>query len=104
MHLPRPSLRPSLPWDNELTFKPRELVAFGVAGDIEPPGAPGYSTTNYIVLQLIAETLTGQPIQALIAERLTGPLGMPGTALPPNEDTTLPAPVSRGYLSATCVE
>ena len=29
---------------------------------------------------------------------------MTGTALPPNEDTTLPEPLARGYMSPACVE
>ncbi|MFV2063418.1 MAG: serine hydrolase domain-containing protein, partial [Chloroflexota bacterium] len=81
-----------------------ELIGFGADGDVSPPGTGGYSTTNYIALQEIAETLTGQTIQELIRERVSDPLGMTGTALPPNEDTTLPEPFARGYLSPACVE
>lgn len=80
-----------------------QLIGFGADGEVQPPGTPGYSTTNYIALQEIAESLTGQTIQDLIAERVTEPLGMPDTSLPPNDDTTLPEPFSRGYLSPACV-
>ncbi len=80
-----------------------QLIGYGADGEVQPAGTPGYSTTGYIALQEIAESLTGQTIQDLIAERITEPLGMIGTALPPNEDTTLPEPVSRGYLSTACI-
>lgn len=80
-----------------------QLIGYGADGTVKTPGTPGYSTTGYIALQVIAETLTGQSIQDLIRERVTEPLGMSGTALPPNDDTTLPDPVAHGYLSAACV-
>lgn len=88
---------PDTQWD------PIDLIGFGVESGLQPVGTPGYSTTNYVILQKIAETLTGQPIQELVKERLADPLGMPGTALPYNEDTTLPEPFARGYLSTECV-
>ena len=81
-----------------------QLIGFGADGAVQPPGTGGYSTTNYIALQVIAETLTGKSIQDLIRERVTEPLGMTGTALPPNEDTTLPEPFARGYMSPACVD
>jgi D-alanyl-D-alanine carboxypeptidase len=81
-----------------------QLIGFGADGEVKAPGTGGYSTTNFIALQVIAETLTGRSIQDLIRERITEPLGMSGTALPPNEDTTLPEPVAHGYMSPACVD
>ena len=48
----------------------------------------------------IAETVTEQSLAELIEQRLTGPLGMSDTALPPNEDTTLPDPAAHGRKPA----
>jgi D-alanyl-D-alanine carboxypeptidase len=87
---------PDTQWD------PEQLIRFGIDAGIQPVGTPGYSTTGYVILQRIAESLTGKPIQELVTERLTEPLGMPGTALPYNEDTTLPEPFARGYMSPAC--
>lgn len=84
-------------------WTPEQLIRFGVSGEIKPAGTAGYSTTNYIVLQQIAESLTGQTIQALIKNKITIPLGMTNTALPYNTDTTLPEPVSHGYLGTSCI-
>jgi D-alanyl-D-alanine carboxypeptidase len=89
---------PSTVWTSD------QLISFGADGDVNPPGTPGYSTTGYIALQEIAETLTGQTIAELIAERATEPLGLTATALPPNEDTTLPEPVAHGYMSPACIK
>ena len=88
---------PDTEWD------PMDLIRFGVERGLAPVGTPGYSTTGYIILQEIAESLTGKPMQELVKERLTEPLGMPDTALPYNEDTTLPEPVAHGYMSPACV-
>ena len=65
-------------------WEPLYLIGFGVGRGLQPLGTGGYSTTNYVILQEIAESLTGQSIQELLAERLTAPLGMPDTALPYN--------------------
>lgn len=88
---------PDTQWD------PLDLIAYGVERGLAPAGTPGYSTTGYVILQEIAETLTGKTIQELVTERLTDPLGMPDTALPYNDDTTLPEPFARGYMSPACV-
>lgn len=89
---------PDTQWD------PMDLIRFGIDAGSAPVGTPGYSTTNYVILQAIAESLTGQPMQELVEERLTAPLGMADTGLPYNEDTTLPEPFARGYMSPACVE
>jgi CubicO group peptidase (beta-lactamase class C family) len=85
-------------------WQPEQLIGDGVDAGVKEPGTPGYSTTNYIVLQELAETLTGEAIQELMAKRLTEPLGLTGTALPYNEDTTLTQPQSYGYMSTACIE
>ena len=89
--------------DPSTVFSADDLIGYGVAGDVQSPGTGGYSTTNYIALQEIAETVTGQSLAELIEERLTGPLGMTGTALPPNDDTTLPDPATHGYINEACI-
>lgn len=88
---------PDTQWD------PQELIGYGIGSGLQPVGTGGYSTTNYIILQEMAETITGKSIQELVTERLTDQLSMPGTALPYNEDTTLPEPLARGYMSPACV-
>lgn len=47
------------------------------------PGAGwGYSNTGYLVLGLLVEKVTGQPLERLLAERLLRPLGLHDTYLP----------------------
>ena len=59
-----------------------QLIGSGIGRDVQPPGTGGYSTTNYIPLQEVAEELTGTSIQDLIAQRMTEPLGMTDGAAP----------------------
>ncbi|MEU5262324.1 serine hydrolase domain-containing protein [Amycolatopsis sp. NPDC021455] len=81
------------------TFAPAELVRMGL--DLPPAGAPGskwsYANTNYIVLGLLIERLTGRPYGAELAERVFGPLGLTGTSLP-GTDPAIPGPHQRAYL------
>lgn len=85
-------------------WTPAELVAAALRDDVAEPGTAGYSNTNYVLLQLIAEEVTDQPLRELIADRLTEPLGLRHTVLPPDDDTALPEPAAHGYLNQACVD
>ena len=89
--------------DPTRVWEPEELIEAGFAGDVAAPGTPGYSTTNFIVLQEIIESVSGSSLPDLIDEELVSPLGLDVTALPPTDDTTLPDAVSHGYLTAPCL-
>jgi CubicO group peptidase (beta-lactamase class C family) len=62
------------------------LQLVGIAMAHPAPFAPGtswgYSNTNYIVLGLVVERITGRPLAQEIARRIAGPLGLTGTYLP----------------------
>ena len=88
--------------DPTRVWEPEELIAAGFAGDVAQPGTPGYSTTNFIVLQEIIEAVSGSSLPDLVDQELTSPLGLDVTALPPADDTTLPDPQSHGYLTELC--
>jgi D-alanyl-D-alanine carboxypeptidase len=78
-------------------WTPDELIDTSLAND--PAFAPGerfaYSNTNSILLGMIVEHLTGQPLATTFSDRLFAPLGMHHTSLP--SDTGLPSPHARGY-------
>ncbi len=79
------------------------LIQTGIDLGLTPPGQPGgYSTTNYILLQEIAEEVTGTTLQELVKSEVTDPLGMTHTSLPPLNDTTLPAPGLHSALTPSC--
>jgi D-alanyl-D-alanine carboxypeptidase len=89
--------------DTSRVWSPEELVKAALRDSVEKPGTAGYSNTNFIVLQMIAEKVSGKSLSDLIAEQLTGPLGMQHTDLPPPTDTRLPEPAAHGYLDDECV-
>ncbi|MFV2117692.1 serine hydrolase domain-containing protein [Streptomyces sp. Act-28] len=65
----------------------------------KPPGGFAYSNTNYVVLGLIVEHVTGRSYADEARRRIITPLGLTGTAFP-GARTTLPLPHGRGYDSA----
>src|SRR5262249_3524428 len=56
-----------------------------------------YSSTNYLLLGLIIEKVTGHPLGRELRSRIFGPLGMQHTTLP-FAQVTPPAPSAHGYL------
>ncbi|HET8926890.1 MAG TPA: serine hydrolase domain-containing protein [Microbacterium sp.] len=70
--------------DPEKHWTPDELVGF--VADAPPDFAPGqgwsYSNTNYVLLGMVIEQVTGQPIADVFAQRIFDPLGMTDTSFP----------------------
>lgn len=65
--------------------------------DDRTPGGFAYSNTNYNLVGLIVEKITGRDIGTEIEERLIEPLGLRHTFWP-GDRTTLPKPEMRGYV------
>ncbi|MFF1835277.1 serine hydrolase domain-containing protein [Streptomyces sp. NPDC058231] len=63
------------------------------------PGSYSYSNTNYVLLGLIVQRVTGHSYATEIRRRIIEPLRLTGTSLP-GARTTLPAPHGRGYTRA----
>ncbi len=65
-------------------WTPDELVAFerGKAPKFAPGEGWQYSNTNYVLLGMVIEQITGQPISEVFQERLFGPLKMTHTTYP----------------------
>jgi D-alanyl-D-alanine carboxypeptidase len=63
--------------------------------------APGerweYSNTNYVVLGLLIERITGAPLENQIDERIVQPLDLKQTVLPHGGDRTIPGEHPLGY-------
>jgi D-alanyl-D-alanine carboxypeptidase len=84
--------------DPLLVFTPADALAIIRAStpDFTPGERAQYSNSNYTLLGLIAEDLTGQPIEALVQERILSPLGMTQTSFPTTSE--MPAPFAHGYF------
>jgi len=77
-------------------WTPQQVVRFAVAhGPAGPPGTPYYSNTNYIILGIIAQAVTGEPIQDLITSRILRPLHLSHTSFPTG--AAPPALIAQGY-------
>ncbi|MFN9870420.1 MAG: serine hydrolase domain-containing protein [Cyanobacteriota bacterium] len=100
-----PTFNATLDRDPGKVWTPQELLAIGFS---RPPAfAPGarfdYSNTNYVLLGVLLEQLTGLPAAEAFHRRLFQPLGLAQTSLPAAADASIPAPHPRGYAFGTNV-
>lgn len=80
-----------------LVFTPRQIVHMAVAhGPSGPPGTTGYSSTNYIILGIIAQDITHQTMCSLITTQILQPLHMDQTSY--SSSNVLPSPSTLDYL------
>jgi len=87
-------LSPSTDWD------PYDaLEAFGSAPLFAQGSAFSYSNTNYVLLGMIIEAVTGLPYHEVLRARILDPLGMQHTAFRPDE--ALPGAMVPGWSSLT---
>ena len=79
-------------------LSPLQAVRIAVT---HPPASPGryyYSNTNYVVLGLVIEQVTGRSYATEAERRIIAPLGLTGTSFPGSR-TTLPSPHGRAYAT-----
>ncbi len=90
-------LKPYLSGNLGYYWAPRQLVQMGVSrGRRFPPGRGyAYSNTNYVVVQLIVEKLTGRTIGAELKRRIFQPLRLRQTSYPTKPG--MPNPYAHGY-------
>lgn len=66
-----------------------------------PVSTPGerwaYSNTNYLVLGMLIETVTGHPLEDEVTQRIITPLNLVNTLMPRGGHRTIPQPHLRGY-------
>src|SRR5919112_3281122 len=80
-------------------WEPEQLVQSGLKDSplFDPGTEWQYSNTNYILLGLVLEQVTGETIGELYRERIIEPLGLQGTSFPDLADSSLPDPHAQGY-------
>ncbi|MGA7731526.1 MAG: serine hydrolase domain-containing protein [Chloroflexia bacterium] len=93
---------PSLLGDLEAHLRPTTLQHAVDMGIRQPAMfAPGekfaYCNTNFCVLEMVIERVTGRSLAAEFEERIFGPLGLVNTSYPDEYDLSLPEPYVRGY-------
>ena len=92
--LENPAVRFSLFFPQKI-WQPHELVDIAMQEKPHELGKYYYSNTNYILLGLIAEQITGQEMATLYRQRIFEPLGLQNTWFVPYETT--PANLISGY-------
>lgn len=75
---------------------PRRALRIALAHPPASPGRYAYSNTNYVLLGLVVERVTGRSYATEAERRLIAPLGLTGTSFPGSR-TSLPAPHGRAY-------
>lgn len=72
------------------------LLGLGQPAAFAPGSSWGYSNTNYVLLGMIVQRVTGRPFGAEIRRRVIVPLGLSSTSVP--QDGRIAGPHARGYL------
>jgi CubicO group peptidase (beta-lactamase class C family) len=94
-----PAFLEALSSDPFRQWQPEELAAFGTAKPLlfEPGTNWAYAHTDYVLLGLALEKITGDPLATLIHKRVLDPLGMRETADP--DSPSMPAPALHAFDS-----
>ena len=81
----------------ETVFKPADLLAVGISESplFEPGARFNYSNTNFILLGMVIEKVTGESIGAMFKERIFEPLKLANTSWP-GDSPALPTPYAHG--------
>jgi D-alanyl-D-alanine carboxypeptidase len=87
-------------WSSDPTkvWKPEDLARFGIKeSPLFKPGTEWfYSNTNYVLLGLVLQQVTGKPIEQLYEEEIIRPLHLTETSFP-GTSSAIPEPYDHGY-------
>jgi D-alanyl-D-alanine carboxypeptidase len=87
--------------DPTAAWTPKQVVDMSIAhGVVAPPGQGyDYNNTNYVLLGMIIEKLTGNTVGAEIKSRIIDKLGLQNTSFPATAE--MPVPFMHGYMPDT---
>lgn len=91
-----PVLAALLAGDRLRVWTPQELVAYAAGQPRTVPGVWAYSNTDYTLLGMIIERVTGHRLERELAHRIVRPLHLRGTSFPVRSPA-IPGPHARGY-------
>src|SRR5215213_4844042 len=85
--------------DPERVWTPQELARIGIKdSSMFDLGIDRYySNTNFILLGLVLEQVTGKPLERLYSKQIIKPLHLKETSFPDAEDSSIPEPHAQGY-------
>ncbi|ANZ26636.1 D-alanyl-D-alanine carboxypeptidase [Rhodococcus sp. WB1] len=98
-YVQNPELSDAIYQDPFRNWTPDELIAYGTSQPLfyEPGTNWNYAHTNYVILGLALETITGRPVAELLQEKVLDPLGLDGTT--PSQTPAIPEPVLHAFSS-----
>ncbi|GAA2510963.1 serine hydrolase domain-containing protein [Streptomyces longisporus] len=79
-------------------LSPRQAVRIALTHPPADPGRYSYSNTNYVVLGMVIQQVTGHSYATEAERRIIAPLGLTGTSFPGSR-TSLPSPHGRAYAT-----
>lgn len=81
------------------SWTPEELLAYATSKPLlyEPGTNWNYAHTNYVILGLALEKITGETVETLVQDRVLEPLGLDGTHAA--QTATIPEPVLHAFSS-----
>jgi D-alanyl-D-alanine carboxypeptidase len=87
--------------NRHMSWKPTELLpySFGSPALFAPGTEFNYSNTNTILLGLLVENVSGEPLHTYVEKRILKPLGMTDTSFPTGAE--FPSPHAQGYTNQT---
>jgi D-alanyl-D-alanine carboxypeptidase len=91
-----PVLDELLHGDRLRAWSPQELVAYAAARPRTAPGVWAYSNTDYTLLGLLVERVTGHRLERELARRIVRPLRLRDTSFPVRSPA-IPGRHARGY-------
>ena len=96
-----PEFQQALFADPRREFTPRELLNYALTQPNQFPPGEGfeYSNTNTILLGLVVQKVSGQPLHAYIEDHIVAPLGLSHTSFPTTN--AFPDPHAQGYTVQT---
>lgn len=98
--LSNPALQPTIYADQDSVWKWEDAIRTFIKAPVFQPGASwSYCNTNYLLLGLIIEKVSGKPYHEEIRNRFLTPLGLQSTMIPPYE--TYPPDVAHVWLDLT---
>ncbi|WP_328972090.1 serine hydrolase domain-containing protein [Streptomyces sp. NBC_00239] len=96
-----PGFYKALTTDPDRPFTPQELLDYSFKHPVlfEPDAKFYYCNTNLILLGLVVEKITGEPLHEYIAREVIEPAGLHHTVFP--TDAAFPSPHAQGYTNQT---
>jgi D-alanyl-D-alanine carboxypeptidase len=82
--------------DRFRTWQPAELLAIGASRPRSEPGKWVYSNTDYVLLGMIVERVTGRSLRDQLMRRIVRPLGLHDTSFP-YRSPAIPGRHAHGY-------